>query len=1199
MPPAQCNDLTGVHALGAFAERARPRPAYEEGAPAPASWRHSPLRRRDNDSPAQARVGPLCQPTLLRFLSPKPPAARAGASPAAPADAPADAAERDDADAGARPASPPADPEPADEAADDADGEPPPWHAWGGAHALQLSELLGAALAREGALLSEGERDWIARYLALPASARALYARLFARAPSAFRLRSLRYAEVGDVDAAAAALAAAGLVLVVRDVLAEADPAALALLLAAATVGELRALASGVGVRGAGARRNDLVGALAVRLGAREAAPASASAAPRVLGRLAAPRACLRAVGLLLCPCVLLRAPPVQAFERCARLLQGLGAPKGGLALAAAAEMGAVRFAEYRTWTAVAAARCRDAAGDGGGGGDADGGGGGADAAGALGGCTFTSRAALERHERDCELCAAYETALAASDWAACDALAADASRALGALARRCAAAAAEDGAPSGGAQRAWLLATAACALPADASADAAAASLEPSEAEGWAARARARPAAARLSGGCALCALLTVHAAALARRREPARAAETCALLLLGPFGGSRRGHWWARLLIDGAKARALTAQTHAADDAAHTADDADDAERVGSGASAAEALACAALADSAVRTGERHGLLERARRLYAARARAGAAAPAAPAAADADAAAGCGPAWRALVGAVLRGYGAQPLPPLPPPAPEPPTLTLRARALDGDGHGGVGGRGGRVRYAGARGAGLACTVEELVLQLHGAGCDGEADETLSASSPTPPPTQAGPETAADGAADAPARARGGGWSGWRGVHCESGACTALFALLLWDALFDEAVPAALLSRAQSAPLDLCSDAFLDARRGALERRLTDLAAMRAEALAAEVDAAIEAKRGIVCVGLRWARWTRRAAAADGVAEEAAPGEAVAPGATAAAARVGDGGAASYELSEMAACLGGRALAAILTLLCEDYAGWARGMPDLLLWARRTPTTAAAAALPAEPSPAATSAASAAAPAEPGHAPSDRAASASAPAPRAASAVYGVAKFVEVKSERDRLSDQQRAWLRALAQAGVRAEVVRVLPPGALGTAESDPIPSPAELAAALGRPREACDGGGDARAAPRAGDDDGGGGADAAARAAQRPRLQAPAGAHAARNAPARRAVAHPAAVDAPVERPPKARDDAARAPARKRSRAVGGGGGGPPREEAAVARATRPHAVIHLVDSDDDFQQRPPSSHNKPPAVRTAAR
>ncbi|KAK9794912.1 hypothetical protein WJX73_005165 [Symbiochloris irregularis] len=88
-------------------------------------------------------------------------------------------------------------------------------------------------------------------------------------------------------------------------------------------------------------------------------------------------------------------------------------------------------------------------------------------------------------------------------------------------------------------------------------------------------------------------------------------------------------------------------------------------------------------------------------------------------------------------------------------------------------------------------------------------------------------------------------------------------------------------------------------------------------------------------------------------------------------------------------ELVEIATCVGGSGLAAVCQLLAEDHSGWAGGMPDLLLW-------------------------------KPGEA---------------------VAKLSEVKGPRDRLSDQQRAWITALTSAGVRCEVLKVLEPKAAGS--------------------------------------------------------------------------------------------------------------------------------------------------------------
>lgn len=83
-------------------------------------------------------------------------------------------------------------------------------------------------------------------------------------------------------------------------------------------------------------------------------------------------------------------------------------------------------------------------------------------------------------------------------------------------------------------------------------------------------------------------------------------------------------------------------------------------------------------------------------------------------------------------------------------------------------------------------------------------------------------------------------------------------------------------------------------------------------------------------------------------------------------------------------DLKVICDCIGGRGLSAVLKLLAEDHAGWQGGMPDLFLYS-----------------------------------PERR-----------------CAKLAEVKGPRDRLSDQQRAWMRALDAAGLDVEVLKVVEP-------------------------------------------------------------------------------------------------------------------------------------------------------------------
>ncbi|KAK6146066.1 hypothetical protein DH2020_019935 [Rehmannia glutinosa] len=78
--------------------------------------------------------------------------------------------------------------------------------------------------------------------------------------------------------------------------------------------------------------------------------------------------------------------------------------------------------------------------------------------------------------------------------------------------------------------------------------------------------------------------------------------------------------------------------------------------------------------------------------------------------------------------------------------------------------------------------------------------------------------------------------------------------------------------------------------------------------------------------------------------------------------------------------------CIGGPCLASICRHLAQGYRSWSSGMPDLLLW-------------------------------------------------RLHDCYKGEAKLVEVKGPRDRLSEQQRAWLLVLMDSGFNVEVCKVTP--------------------------------------------------------------------------------------------------------------------------------------------------------------------
>ncbi|KZV88299.1 hypothetical protein EXIGLDRAFT_651295 [Exidia glandulosa HHB12029] len=177
----------------------------------------------------------------------------------------------------------------------------------------------------------------------------------------------------------------------------------------------------------------------------------------------------------------------------------------------------------------------------------------------------------------------------------------------------------------------------------------------------------------------------------------------------------------------------------------------------------------------------------------------------------------------------------------------------------------------------------------------------------------------------------------------GFKAVHSEGRIVTSIFALLFWDVLFAP-VQGAFETKFQNAPLDMFHDTFFQARKELIESRLAELEANKARTLLETVDDR-ERPRKTVCIGLRWDMFSKE------------------------------------DLCEVVDCLGGRALAVMCRILCEDYAGRTSGVPDLLAWNPRT----------------------------------------------------GKAKFVEVKGPGDQLRDGQRLWIHCLLSAGVDVELCKV----------------------------------------------------------------------------------------------------------------------------------------------------------------------
>jgi Fanconi-associated nuclease 1 len=183
----------------------------------------------------------------------------------------------------------------------------------------------------------------------------------------------------------------------------------------------------------------------------------------------------------------------------------------------------------------------------------------------------------------------------------------------------------------------------------------------------------------------------------------------------------------------------------------------------------------------------------------------------------------------------------------------------------------------------------------------------------------------------------------RGGNYVG---IHSESSVFTTIFSLLLWPALFDTEIPNVFRTTLQTAPLDLGYPGFYECRRDKIDEILGSVRSGEGPRLLA---AAWMAHHGKAARGIGdWDRWDLA------------------------------------QLQTIVTCVGGKGIAAICWLLCQDYSNWTAGMPDLLLW----------------------------------------------------HAGRGNAKLAEVKSQRDTLSDKQRAWIEYLEKAGVDVEVCLVREP-------------------------------------------------------------------------------------------------------------------------------------------------------------------
>lgn len=132
-----------------------------------------------------------------------------------------------------------------------------------------------------------------------------------------------------------------------------------------------------------------------------------------------------------------------------------------------------------------------------------------------------------------------------------------------------------------------------------------------------------------------------------------------------------------------------------------------------------------------------------------------------------------------------------------------------------------------------------------------------------------------------------------------FKGYHSESSILTTLFGILFWPVLFAD-IPGAFETPYQLAPLDLGDDSFYWSRRDMIEERLDRMSSTKQTLqMLREVDD-VEREKGTLAVGVRW-DYPKK------------------------------------DLEEIVQCMGGRSLAVLCRMFCEEYGHRASGVPDLM----------------------------------------------------------------------------------------------------------------------------------------------------------------------------------------------------------------------------------------------------------------------
>ena len=136
----------------------------------------------------------------------------------------------------------------------------------------------------------------------------------------------------------------------------------------------------------------------------------------------------------------------------------------------------------------------------------------------------------------------------------------------------------------------------------------------------------------------------------------------------------------------------------------------------------------------------------------------------------------------------------------------------------------------------------------------------------------------------------------------GWTGSHCEGSFVKNLFALMMWDVIFDDTIPNVFATPFQRSPLDFGTEHFAQIRKDTLNQKLDEIGKSTRHKIVQDVFCAWTSHYGTECI-ISWNR-------------------------------------VDVEiLAVVAGCIGGRFLANLFRVLASTKRHVGGGMPDLLLW--------------------------------------------------------------------------------------------------------------------------------------------------------------------------------------------------------------------------------------------------------------------